>query len=128
LALEGEVCLLTNRDVLLEAERNLKQKAPEAIPLFRLLMELVSPEIVPDPEPELLRAVLEFVIAKDAIVVAGAIAGKADYLVTFDRKHLIDLPEVSKRSSLPIVLPEVVLRVVRGHGKTRTNCDGSEAD
>jgi len=96
------VCLLTNRDVLLEAERNLKQKAPEAIPLFRLLMELVSPEIVPDPEPELLRAVLEFVIAKDAIVVAGAIAGKADYLVTFDRKHLIDLPEVSKRSSLPI--------------------------
>lgn len=76
-------------------------------------MELVAPEIVPDPEPELRRAVLKFVVEKDAIVVAGAMAGKVDYLVTFDRKHLIDLPEISERSRLPIVLPEGALRAVR---------------
>jgi len=69
--------------------------------------------MVPNPEAKLLRAVLEFVEEKDAIVVAGAVAGRADYLVTFDRRHLIDLPEASQQLCLPIVLPKVALQTVR---------------
>ncbi|NPV08231.1 MAG: PIN domain-containing protein [Anaerolineae bacterium] len=113
LALRGQVQLLVNRGVLAEVERNLSRKAPEALTHFQLLMELIEPEILPDPEPQVLREIMAFVVAKDAIVIAGAVSGKADYLVTFDRRHLIDPPGIQERAGLPIVLPEVALCAVR---------------
>jgi hypothetical protein len=52
------------------------------------------------------------VVAKDAIIVAAALKTRVDYLATFDRKHLIDPPEVSERSGLAIVLPAEIVQVL----------------
>jgi hypothetical protein len=48
-------------------------------------------------------------VLKDAPIIAAAILAKPDYLVTFDRKHLIQPPEVAALSGLVIALPEVAL-------------------
>jgi predicted nucleic acid-binding protein len=53
------------------------------------------------------------VVQKDAYIVAAAVATKADYLVTFDEKHLLGQPDVAEKSGLAIVKPQVVVEAVR---------------
>lgn len=48
-------------------------------------------------------------ILKDAAIVAGALKARPDYFVTYDRKHLINPPEVSNKSGLRIVTPKQVI-------------------
>lgn len=50
---------------------------------------------------------------KDAPIVAAAKHADVDYLVSLDRKDLVDVPEVSQRSGLTIVLPEDALAAIR---------------
>ena len=49
---------------------------------------------------------------KDAPIVAAAIAAQVDYLVTYDRKHLLDPAEVTEKSGLRIVTPHVVVNLL----------------
>ncbi len=49
----------------------------------------------------------------DSSALYAAINSQVDYLVTFDRKHLINPPEVSKNSGLLIVTPGEVVRGMR---------------
>jgi len=50
---------------------------------------------------------------KDAPIVAGAIKAQVDYLVSLDRRHLVDVPEVTRGSGLKIVLPAQLLAIVK---------------
>jgi len=50
---------------------------------------------------------------KDAPIVAAARKAHVDYLLTFDRKHLLNPPEVAAQSGLTIVLPEELLKILR---------------
>jgi len=43
-----------------------------------------------------------------------------DYLVTWDRRHLIDLPEVAERSSLNILTPGELMDIFREKGQWQT--------
>lgn len=114
LAAEGEVQLVASQFVLEEAERNLASKAaPETVAAFRLLVDIVEVEITPDPSRDEITAAATFTALKDAPVVAAAIKARPDYLVTFDRKHLIDPPQIAERSGLRIVVPKVVLHALR---------------
>lgn len=49
-------------------------------------------------------------------MVAAAKRSEADFLVSLDRRHLVDRPEVARRARIRIVLPEVVLRIIRASG------------
>ena len=40
-------------------------------------------------------------------------SGKCEYLLTFDRKHLINPPEVSEMSGLKILTPGDLLQILR---------------
>lgn len=53
---------------------------------------------------------------KDAPVVAAAVAANVDYLVTWDRKHLINPPEVAERSGLKVLTPGELMDSLRGRG------------
>ena len=112
-ATRDQVKLVVNQDVLDEAERNLATKVPQGKALLRVLLAVIDPELAPDPPAELIAQVSQYVVDKDVPVVAGAMAAQVDYLVTFDRKHLIDPVEVTQQSGLRIVLPEVVVQQVR---------------
>jgi len=45
---------------------------------------------------------------KDVPIVAGAIKARVDYLVTFDRKHILK-KEVIAKSGLQIVVPKTII-------------------
>lgn len=113
LAVEGRIQVVISQDVLEEVQRNLSKKAPETIDVFRQLMRLIDPVVVADPAAAAVRAVEAYVVAKDAPIVAAAIATQPDYLVTYDRKHLLDPPEVAQKSGLTIVTPDVVVAAVQ---------------
>lgn len=91
LSLENRIQLITNRVAVEEAERNLERKAPEGAATFRAILNAFPIEVLPAPDQVEIQAAAEFVVAKDAPILAGAIECSADYLATFDRQHLLGL-------------------------------------
>lgn len=77
--------------VLKEAETNIKEDLPHATLLryYSLLAE-ISWEIEPLPSKEAVEAYYGVVANKDAHVVASAVACSAEFLLTLDKKHLLN--------------------------------------
>lgn len=113
LGLAGEVSLITNQTAIEEAERNLERKAPEAAAVFRAILAAFPIGVLPAPTQLEFEAAAAVAVAKDAPILAGAVAGRADYLVTFDRQHLIGLDVSSLAPTLVIATPGDVLVKVR---------------
>src|SRR5438874_1483312 len=85
-ARDGRLVLFASSYVLRETERNLYRKAPRGLRAFwdlRDQLELVDPTI------EVVAEVAGHIESKDAPIVAAAIAAQADYLVSYDRRHLL---------------------------------------
>ena len=78
---------------LLEIERNMGKRLPEAQPLVRALIERLGFEIVPLPGIQAVEQWIPAVAAKDAPVIASAVDGKADVLVTGDKRDLLGLKD-----------------------------------
>jgi predicted nucleic acid-binding protein len=93
-AFRGEYTRASSDLVLEESERNLARKAPRAVPVFQLFRSVLS-ALLTTPPDELVRQVATVIELKDAPIVAAAIHAGAQYLVTFDRKHL-QLPSSSE--------------------------------
>ncbi len=113
----GSVKLFVNSIILDETQRNLLRKAPRTIVIFQLLIDTTILELVPEPTKKALVDAAKYTALKDAAVIASAIAAKVDYLVTYDRKHLIDPPHVAQQSGLKIVTPDVIVADLRRSDK-----------
>ena len=113
LALEERVQLLVSQDILTETERNISRKVPDKLNIYKQIIRLLGLEVVADPSREAVQAAEVYVAQKDAFVIAAAIQSKADYLVTYDRKHLIDPPQVSAQSGLRIITPDLIVQAIR---------------
>jgi predicted nucleic acid-binding protein len=72
--------------VLDEAERNLRQKLPQALPLFTEIMAVLDLEIVPDPPPAAYQRWLDIIEAKDAPILEAAVQSGADRFLTLNTK------------------------------------------
>jgi predicted nucleic acid-binding protein len=83
----GVVELLVSRQVLVEADRNLSTKLPALIPDYRSLVRRMSPTLGKDPTPEEVKQAARIIHHKDAPILAAAINGKVDYLITWNTKH-----------------------------------------
>jgi predicted nucleic acid-binding protein len=112
-ALRREIVAVVSRHVVEEARRNLLRKAPTAVEAFEQLMELLSPEIAPNPSLSQLRAAASYINLKDAPVLAAALGAKVDYLLTLDRRHFIDNPKVAQESGLTPLTPDNLLAILR---------------
>jgi len=112
-AIRGNLKIVVSRYVLEEAERNLAQKAPDALPAFRELLTLVAAVVTEKPALEELKRAATYIDLKDAPIVAAAAKAKVDYLVTWDRKHFIDDPKVAERSGLAIITPDKLMAIVK---------------
>jgi len=96
--------------VLEETVRNLTNKAPKALPALQLFLEALNPEVV-SPSKSLVMKVSRIIELKDAPIVAGAIAAKAEYLVSFDRKHLLQKnKEIKTNLKVKVVTPDEFLK------------------
>jgi len=112
LAIREKVRLVASELVFEEARRNLEDKAPRAVAYLADFRAAVDFEIVRPSKREVVE-VMEYTATKDAPIVAAAKASKVDYLVSLDRHHLVEVPEVAKHSGLKIVLPADLLAEIR---------------
>jgi predicted nucleic acid-binding protein len=85
-AVRGELDLFLSDYVLIETERNLLKKSPDAHAKLLEFMALLPNRVNPDRD-EVVR-VAQIIKAKDAPIVAGAIVAQA-ILVTYDVKDLL---------------------------------------
>jgi predicted nucleic acid-binding protein len=102
LARAGHVQLVATKQVLQEAEHNIRTKLGEEplLRYYRLLgsveLELVSP-VTPEEEAKW----SGLVTPKDAHVLAGAAKAKADALISLDRRHILT-ERVRKGFPIPV--------------------------
>jgi predicted nucleic acid-binding protein len=104
--LRGQIALFVSDFVLAECERNLSKKAPRALPGFSVFRELLAPSIV-NPAKEIVDECMRVVDAKDAPIVAGARMCQAEWLVSYDRQHLVNQSErIWERFRIRVGTPE----------------------
>jgi PIN domain len=72
--------------VITEAERNLTEKLPDALPAFRLIVSRCL-RIAPDPEPADLAPFAGLANPKDLPILAAAVRESCPWLVTFNVRH-----------------------------------------
>lgn len=107
---------LTGRLDLLEIERNIRQKLPDALSVWGKCESRLRLEVVPVPSSWDLALLGETAESMDLPVVASAINGKADFFVSGDNRLLSRLehrPDILFRAASPTgflgsVLPKIL--------------------
>lgn len=108
--IQGLVMLVVSQDVLDEAERNLRRKAPHAFGTFWAQRDRLMRV---DPTADLVKDISQYIEPKDAHVVAGAIAAGVPYLVSYDRRHLLGESDlIRQRWTIEVVTPNVLVALV----------------
>jgi hypothetical protein len=77
---------ITSQQVLVEVERNLTEKLPSALPVFRLLVSRCL-EVVPNPSPEEVAAADKLADPGDLPILLAAVRERCHWLVTFNLRH-----------------------------------------
>ncbi len=90
---------------LIEIERNLEKRMPGIIPIYKKYLPLLNLAIIPMPKREELREFFGKIANKDIPVLVSAIKGKADFLITGDRRHFEKLNKGVEKYQLKTVTP-----------------------
>lgn len=108
---EAEVIqMVISRQVIVEADRNFVAKLPRLLTRFRQYIHDLKPLMIDDPGPSLIKKADAIVGRKDASILAAALEGKVDFLVTLDKKHLLS-PRARRGAEVTVVTPSELLRV-----------------
>ncbi len=103
--------LVVCKQVLDEAERNLRKKLPRALPNFAALMARLRLEILPDPTPEQVKPWHEIIPTDDAPILCVAVACGVDRFITLNTKDFT--PAVAEQSGLTILTPAQFVEEIR---------------
>lgn len=113
-----QIDLVISEQVVAETERAIARKLPQALREVRQAILQSKAAIVPDPpREEVLRHPEWISHPADAPILAAAVLAKVDYLVTLNRKHFIDDPQVAMKTGLRIGTPGDALAWVRARLK-----------
>lgn len=89
--------------VMLEARRAVKENLPpQSLNRFRDYLAAIDWDILPVPYEEDLQKYASFVHAKDLHVLAAAVEGESEFLLTLDRRHILAAAEAIETAHLPI--------------------------
>lgn len=98
---------VTSPAAIAEAERNIAAKLPAASSAFRKILA-VAVHLVPDATPSTTHKLAGAAHPKDLPILAAAVAGRADFLATFNVRHY------QKRTEAPLVVqPRRVIGAIR---------------
>jgi predicted nucleic acid-binding protein len=86
----------TGRYNLIEIERNLKNKMPSLLFLYKAYLPKLNLKVIPLPRPEDIRDFSGQIAEKDIPVLISAVRSKADFLVTGDKQHFGKMKELDK--------------------------------
>lgn len=104
MAAREEIRLVISLLVMEETRRNLADFAPEALPALERVFDSIDFEIVNPIKDEVVEAA-QLVAPKDAPILAAARVARVDILITLDKKHLLDKPELETYANCPILRP-----------------------
>ena len=107
----GLFTLVVSRQVLDEAERNIRAKLPRALLNFAEQMSYLNLEILPDPtlaDSAKWEAIIE---TKDAPILAAAVTANVDRILTLNTKDFT--LEVAKKCGIPIQTPAQFIEDIR---------------
>ena len=111
----GAVAITVSEQVIAETERTLARKAPSAVPFYRETLRASRVRIVKDPPAAEVSASRDLIAHEpDVPSLVAAMKVKTGTLVTLNRRHFIEDPEVARRSGLRIDTPGDALAWVRG--------------
>ena len=89
--------------ITLEAFRTLERDFPQtSLARFRSYLVDVDWDILPVPREDELREYASLIHPKDLHVLAAAVAGGSEFLLTLDRRHLIAAAPAVEEAELPI--------------------------
>lgn len=112
--LRGEVLLFVSPQVLLETERNLADKAPEALADYRAFLKSIRFRLTRTPSPARVAAWAGRIHHKDAPIMAAAIGSGAEYLVTWNTRHFLRDPDLEKEANILILTPDDLISRIEG--------------
>ncbi len=106
--LRGDIRLIISPLALHESERNIRTKAPHVLDAFAILAAVLTDRVTPTQAA--VEQAAERVELKDAPIVAAAMAAQAEYLATYDRKHLLaKKAEIGEAFGIIVVTPDEVI-------------------
>jgi len=108
----GLIEVIVSRQIIVEADRNIEEKLPEMLDEYRHFIELLAPVLIDDPRRKDVETFLKVINPVDAPILAAAVISKADFLVTWDRKHFIG-KNIHVHAKLKIVTPGEFLKYFR---------------
>jgi predicted nucleic acid-binding protein len=112
---DQKIKLIISEQVIVEVERNLARKAPQALIFAREMIIRANLEIVRQPSPEDVRQHLDWIRhPADVPIFLAAYRARVDFLATLNTRHFLDDPEVARKSWLRRGTTGDVLAWVRG--------------
>ena len=111
----GTVQILLSAQVLDEVESALRRKAPAALGYLTILVDRSVAEVVPDAAPEVIARCRELIPhSGGARILAAAWSAQADFLVTLDRVHFLNDPNLKSAIPFSLATPGDFLSWYRG--------------
>ena len=111
-AIQVRVALAVSAFAVLETRRNLAAKSPRALVVFDEFCATTPLEYI-EPPNDLVREASRIVAARDAAIVAGAVFANADYLASYDRKHILaQAASIQARYGIVVATPEEILQAL----------------
>ena len=100
----GEITLVLSNYVLQETIRNLSQLKQPPLEAFEEILSNATIEVV-DAGKQAVVDAGNLVVLKDAPIVAAAKTARVDMLVSLDKKHILNHPELESYIKASIVTP-----------------------
>jgi len=107
----GLIHLYATRQVLDETERNIRQKLPQALPIYTELLIYLQLKVLDDPALTSFKRWISLIEEKDAPILEAAVQLPADYLLTLNTKDFT--PKVAGATGLNIQAPATFIQNVR---------------
>ena len=115
LAESGQIKITISEQVVAETEHAIARKVPAALNDVRRAILASQAAILRDPGFEEVQAHLNLIShPADVPILLAAMQSGADYLVTLNRRHFMDDPQVSEKAGMKLATPGDALEWVRG--------------
>ncbi len=100
----GEITIIFSDYVLEETRRNLSQLKNPPLDALNEILDNAGTEVVQVNKQAVLDAA-KVIVLKDAPIIAAAKTAKVDVLVSLDKKHILNHPELETYIKAPILTP-----------------------
>jgi len=109
---EGDILAVISDFVIVETRRNIRELKPEKLALLDRLLVTVQFEVARVTSDDVADA-KQWIVLKDAPVLAAAKVARVDMLVTLDKKHFLGRPELETYINAPIFTPKEAYQKIK---------------